>query len=96
MYSVDLDGFCVVSWVFGWASLYDASYRCFVCKRGRFVGARIVDSSGIGVCSGGWSVALGASFNSDVYGLSCSACGVFGQPCTFCRFLSRWLCQAVL
>ena len=46
-------GFCVVSWVFGWASLYDANYRCFVCMGGRFVGAMIVDCSGINECSGG-------------------------------------------
>jgi len=36
-------GCCVVSWVFGWASLYDVNYRCLVGKGGRFVGARIVD-----------------------------------------------------
>jgi hypothetical protein len=43
-------GFCVVSWVLGWASLYDASYRCMMGKSGRFVGERIVDWSGIGGC----------------------------------------------
>ena len=59
-------GFCVVSWAFGWASLHDAYYRCVVGKGGRFVGARIFDWSGIGGCFGGWSVALGAPFNSDV------------------------------
>ena len=36
-----------------------------------------------------WSGALGASFNSDVYGLSCCECGVLGQPCTFCHFLKE-------
>ena len=59
-------GFCVVSWVFGWASLYVANYRCLVGKGGRFVEARTVDWSGIGGCFGGWSVALGASFSSDL------------------------------
>ena len=79
-------GFGVVSCVFGWAGLYDASYRCVVVKGGRNVGAQIVGNvgDGIGGCFGGWSVALGASFYSDVYGLSCCGCGVLGQPCTFC------------
>ena len=45
--------FCVVSWVFGWACLYDASYRCLVGKDGRFIGAKIADCSGIDECSGG-------------------------------------------
>jgi hypothetical protein len=59
-------GFRVVSWVFWWASLYDTTYLCVLGKRGRFVGERIVDWDGIGGCSGGWSVALGAFFYSDV------------------------------
>ena len=58
--------FCVVSWVFGRENLYDANFRCLVGKGGRLVGARIVDCSGIGGCSSGWSVALGASFISAV------------------------------
>ena len=66
--------------------MYDASYRCVVGKGGRNVGARIIDWDGISGCFGGWYVALGASFHSDVYGLSCCECGVLGQPCTFCRF----------
>jgi hypothetical protein len=57
---------CAVSWVFRWASWYDANYRCLVCKGGRFVGERIADCSGVDGCFGGWSAALGASFNSDV------------------------------
>ena len=76
-------GFCAVSWVFGWVSLYDASYRCVVGKGGRNVGGMIVEWDGIGGCFGGWSAALGASFYSDVYGFSCCECGVLGQPCTF-------------
>ena len=55
-------------------------------KGGRFVETEIVDWYKIGGCFGGRSVALGASFYSDVYGLSCCECGVLGQPCTFCRF----------
>ena len=61
-------GFCAVSWVFGWASLYDTDYRCVVGNSGRFVGARGVDWDEIGGCSGGWSNALGVSFYSDAYG----------------------------
>ncbi len=57
--------FCVVSWVFGWACLYDANYRCLVGKGGRFVGAWIAGCNEIDGCCGGWFVALGASFNSD-------------------------------
>ena len=53
-------GFCVVSWVFGWASFYDTTYRSVMGKSGRFVGARVVDWDGIGGCSGGWSVVLGS------------------------------------
>ena len=94
---VSSTGFCVVSWVFGWASLYDASYRCVVGKGRRYVGVRIVDWDGIGGCSGGWSVELGALFYNDVHGLYCCERGVLGQPCTFYRcFQSRWLCLGVL
>ena len=57
-----------------------------VGKGGRFLEARIVDWDKIGGCFGGRSVALGASFYGDVYGLSCCACGVLGQTCMFCRF----------
>ncbi len=55
-------------------------------KGGRFVEARIVDWDKISGCSGGRYVALGASFYSDVCGLSYCECGMLGQPCTFCRF----------
>ena len=58
----DFAGFYAVSWVCGWASLYDTNYRCVVDKSGRFVGVRVVDWGGIGGCSSGWFVALGASF----------------------------------
>jgi hypothetical protein len=58
--------FCVVSWVVGWACLYDANYRCLVGKVGRFVWAWVAGCSGIDGCSSGWSFALGASFNKEV------------------------------
>ena len=45
--------FCVVSWVFGWVSLYNANYRCLVCKGGHFVGARIADCSVVDGCFAG-------------------------------------------
>ncbi len=59
-------GFCGVSWVFGWACLYDANYRCLVDKVRRFVWAWVAGCSGIDGCSDGMSVALGASLNNDV------------------------------
>jgi hypothetical protein len=46
--------------VFGWASLYDTTYRCVMGRSGRFVWTGCVGWNGIGRCGGRWSGAFSA------------------------------------